>query len=133
MDINWNAVFSGFIVAVVLGLAASLVGVSETSVWLFTIPGLVGGFVAGYMVSGVGDGAVHGGLATVIGALLTLAFLTVFGVLFIGIIPAIGGATIALLVLFFQAIPGAIAGAVGGWAKDRRAPQAAAGSETASR
>lgn len=133
MNVNWNAVLTGFVVAVVLSLAASLLGVNEASVWLFAIPGLVGGFVAGYMVSGVGAGAVHGGLATVVGSLVLLASLTVFGVLFVGLVPAVGGAATALLVLFVQAIPGAIAGALGGWAKARRAARPVTGGETTPR
>lgn len=128
MDINWRAVLTGFVVAIVLGILVSWVyPPADTSAWGLAVPGLVGGFVAGYMVSGVGNGAVHGGLATVVGALAILLVLFVFGLLFVGIVPAIGGATIALIALFVMAIPGAIAGAVGGWAKGRRAPSGAPG------
>lgn len=120
MDINWRAVSVGFLVALTLGLIVSwLVPPTETSALLHALPGLIGGGVAGYMVSGVGRGAVHGGLATVLGGLLTLAVLTVFGVLFAGIVLTAGAFVIGLIVLFGQAIPGALAGAVGGWASGR--------------
>ena len=116
MDINWRAVFVGFLVAVTLGLIVSwLVPPDQTTAFVHVVPGLVGGAVAGYMVTGVGEGAIHGGLATVIGGLLTLVVLTVFAALFTGLVFTLGG----LIVLFGQAIPGAIAGAVGGWISGR--------------
>jgi len=124
MEINWRAVLTGFVVAIVLGvLVGWIYPPGQTSGLALAVPGLVGGFVAGYMVSGAWDGAVHGGLATIVGALAVLAFLLLVGILFVGIIPALGGATIGVLALLFMAIPGAIAGAVGGWLKGRRAPQ----------
>ena len=128
MEINWRAVLTGFVVAIVLGIVVAWVSPpAETSGLALALPGLVGGFVAGYMVSGIGNGAVHGGLSTIVGALFVLLALTVFGILFVGLIPALGGATIALLALFAMAIPGAIAGALGGWMKGRRAPRPATG------
>lgn len=121
MDINWRAVLTGFVVAIALGAFISWAGpLTETSVYLLSLPGLVGGFVAGYMVSGVGNGAVHGALATIVGALFLLAALTVGAVLFVGIVPAVAGASVAVLALFVQAIPGGVAGAIGGWMKRRR-------------
>lgn len=127
MEINWGAVLTGFVVAVVLGILVSWIyPLSEQSVYFLGLPGLVGGFVAGYMVSGVGDGAVHGALATVVGALILLAGLTVFGILFVGIVPAIGLGFLALLALAVQAVPGAVAGALGGWLKGRSGSRPAA-------
>jgi len=124
MEINWRAVLTGFVVAIALGVLISVAGpLTETSVYLLAMPGLVGGFVAGYMVSGVGNGAVHGALATIVGALALLAVLTVGAVLFVGIVPAVAGASVAVLALVAQAIPGGIAGAIGGYMKRRRAPQ----------
>lgn len=121
MNINWRAVLTGFVVAITLGAFISWAGpLTETSVYLLALPGLVGGFVAGYMVSGVGNGAVHGALATVIGALVLLAVVTVAGVLFVGLFPAIAGASVAVIALAVQAIPGGVAGALGGWLKRRR-------------
>ena len=125
MEINWRAVIYGFVVATVLGILFGWAFPPSTSVWVLAIPGLVGGFVAGYMVYGVGNGAIHGGLATILGAVIMLVILAVVGVLFVGLVPAIGGASIVLLALIVQAIPGAIAGAVGAWAKGRRMPQPA--------
>lgn len=126
MAISWRAVLTGFVVAIVLGIVfAWAFPPTSASVWILALPGLIGGFVAGYMVSGVGNGAVHGGLATIIGALVLLVLVTLYGMLVAGIVPAIGGATLALLSLFVQAIPGAIAGAIGAWVNDRRSPQPA--------
>lgn len=120
MEINWRAVLTGFVVAVALGLVLSWVyPPAETTGLGLALPGLVGGFTAGYMVSGIERGAVHGGLATIVGALVVLAILVVVGVLFVGLIPAIGGSLVAIIALFVMAIPGAIAGALGGWLKGR--------------
>jgi len=121
MRINWSAVLVGFVVTAILALLVALMGpITTTSVFWLALPGIVGGFVAGYMVAGTYEGAVHGGLATVIGALVMLAIVLVAGVLFVGLLPALAGAFIGLAALFMQAIPGAIAGAVGGWASGRR-------------
>ncbi|WP_169302468.1 DUF5518 domain-containing protein [Halorientalis salina] len=131
MDINWRAVFVGFLVAVTLGLIVSwLVPPSQTTAVVHAVPGLIGGAVAGYMVTGVGDGAIHGGLATVIGGLLTLVVLAVFGVLFAGVVVTTGAVVVGLLVLLGQAIPGAIAGAVGGWASGRGEARETTATET---
>lgn len=125
MDINWRAVLTGFVVAVVVGFGIALVApLDQTSALLLALPGLVGGFTAGYMVSGVGRGAIHGGLATVIGAVAVLALVLVGAVLFVGIVPALTGGAVALVAILAQAIPGAIAGALGGWLKARRPAEA---------
>ena len=121
MEINWRAVITGFLTALVLGLLAVLLVPATTMSGLVqALPGLVGGFVAGYMVTGVGRGAVHGGLATVFGGIVLLVAWAVVGTLFAGVVPAIAGVTLGVLVLLAQAIPGAIAGGIGGWAKGRR-------------
>ena len=121
MDINWRAVLTGFVVAIVLGIVVSWAyPPGETSALALALPGLVGGFVAGYLVSGVGRGAVHGGLATIVGALAVVAILLLVGILFVGLIPVFVGTTVAVIALFAMAIPGAIAGALGGWLKGRR-------------
>jgi hypothetical protein len=80
------------------------------------------------MVSGIREGAVHGGLATIVGALAVLAVIVVAGVLFVGLIPAIGGSIIAIISLFVMAIPGGMAGALGGWLKSRSETRMAAAS-----
>jgi len=121
MNINWRAVLTGFVVAIALGAFVSWTGsLTESSVYLLALPGLVGGFVAGYMVSGVGNGAIHGALATIVGALVLLVALTIGAALFVGVVPAVAGASVAVLALFVQAIPGGVAGAIGGWMKRRR-------------
>ncbi|WP_435345855.1 DUF5518 domain-containing protein [Haloarchaeobius sp. HRN-SO-5] len=127
MEINWTAVLTGFVVSILLGIGVSLAApfiLTEqlASIWwvFLALPGLVGGFVAGYMVSGAGNGAVHGGLATVLGGIVTLAFAVLLGILFVGVVPAFAGTLVGILALFVNAIPGAIAGSLGGWAKGRR-------------
>lgn len=125
MKINWGAVVTGFVVAVVLGVLVAWMGITETTVYLLAVPGLIGGFVAGYMVSGASEGAVHGALATVVGALALLFVTSIVAVLFVGIIPVVAGASVALLALLVQAIPGGIAGALGGYIKGRRVPEPA--------
>lgn len=124
MKIKWSAVLTGFVVAIALGAFVAWTGpLNETSVYLLAVPGLAGGFVAGYMVSGVGNGAVHGGLATIVGALVLLVALTIGAALFVGLVPAVAGASVAIIALLAQAIPGGIAGAIGGYVKRRRAPR----------
>ena len=121
MRVDWSAVVTGFAIAFVLGLIiAFLIPITAATVWLLAVPGLVGGFAAGYIVRGGWNGAVNGGLATVFGALIWLIFLAVGGLFFAGIFPTLGVVTIGLLGLFVQAIPGAIAGALGGWWKEHR-------------
>lgn len=120
MDINWRAVLTGFVVAVVLGLFLSWVyPPAETTGLGLALPGLLGGFTAGYMVSGIERGAIHGGLATIVGALVVLAVIVIGGILFVGLLPALGGSVVAVIALVVMSIPGAIAGALGGWLKNR--------------
>lgn len=131
MRINWYAVLTGFSIALVLGFVFALFGeLTATSALYLAVPGLVGGFVAGYMVSGIGSGALNGGLATAVGGLFLLGILAVVGVLFVGLVPTVGGLFVGLVVLAVNAIPGALAGALGGWLKDRREPE---GTATATR
>jgi hypothetical protein len=121
MDINWRAVLTGFATAFVLGLLIVwLVPLTQLTTLVYAIPGLMGGVVAGYMVVGAGRGAIHGGLATIIGSAVLLIVWAIFGVLFAGLFPAIVGFSFGLFILLLAAIPGALAGAVGGWVKDRR-------------
>jgi hypothetical protein len=122
MDINWRAVLVGFLTALVAGLfVVAIVPPGDLSGVAQAIPGLLGGFVAGYLVSGAREGAVHGGLATIVGGIVVLGTWLVMGTLFAGVVPAIAGLVVGVVVLVAQAIPGAIAGAVGGWTKGRRA------------
>lgn len=121
MNVNWNAVLTGFVTAFVIALLiAWFVPAAELGWLAYALPGLVGGFVAGYMVFGAGDGAVNGGLATVVGAAALLVIWVVAEALFAGLFPAFLGLTLGVLALVAMAIPGAITGALGGWLHTRR-------------
>lgn len=125
MDMNWRAVGWGFLATVLIGLLSGFtvpfVGVTLPVIG-YGLAGLVGGLVAGYVATtSVGSGMVHGGIATVIGgfvALMLLSFLTVFASPVVGVSIFVAG----LLVLFMNAIPGAVGGAIGSYLKGRRAP-----------
>ncbi|WP_129115956.1 DUF5518 domain-containing protein [Halegenticoccus tardaugens] len=125
MTINWKAVVYGFIVALAIGLlsGATLPGTDMTLPIIgWGLAGILAGFVAGYVAGGpMSDGAIHGGLATIVGALVILLAVTFTGVLFAGLVPAVGIFTLGLLLLVVYAIPGAIGGAIGSWEKERRA------------
>jgi hypothetical protein len=83
--------------------------------------GLLGGLAAGYLAAGtVGSGAFHGGLATVFGSLVLLLIATLTTLLFAGLVASFGVLVFGLLMLAFYAIPGALGGAIGSWAKHRR-------------
>lgn len=124
MDIRWSAVLSGFVSAWILALIVVWFVPPDELGWLAqAIPGLVGGFIAGYMVYGAGSGAVHGGLATVIGAAILLVTWWIVAIFFAGLLPAFVGLALGVLVLAAVAVPGAIAGGVGGWLHGRREPE----------
>ncbi|MGM0592704.1 MAG: DUF5518 domain-containing protein, partial [Halobacteriota archaeon] len=69
------------------------------------------------------NGAIHGGIATVVGAFVVLVLLALLG-LFVTPFASLGIFLAGVVVLFVQAIPGAIAGAIGGWLKGRRPSEA---------
>jgi hypothetical protein len=73
------------------------------------------------------SGAVHGGVATVFGSLILLAFATLTTLLFAGLVASFGVLVLGLLMLAFYAIPGVVGGAIGSWAKHRRAAPEPAG------
>lgn len=84
--------------------------------------GLLGGLTAGYIVSGrVSTGTIHGGIATVFGSLVLLAIETFTTLLFGGLVASFSVLALGSLMLVFYAIPGAVGGALGSWAKHRRA------------
>lgn len=124
MAIDTKAVVYGFIVSLLIGLIGGAVipGTDMTIPILgWGLAGVVAGLVAGYVAGGsVGNGAIHGGLATVIGALVLLVAVSFVGALFGGLVPAFGLLTIGMTVLVIYAIPGAIGGAIGSWGKNRR-------------
>jgi len=131
MELNWKAVVIGFIATIALGIIGGLIVAGTETVALTTSWGLIGiggGLVAGYIAGGtVSTGAIHGGIATVLGSLLTLAIVTFTTLLFAGVVPTFGVLVGGLLLLAFYAIPGALGGAVGSWAHGRRAARRIAG------
>lgn len=128
MGLNWRAVAYGFVVTVLIGLVGGIViPGTEMMVPVFGwgLTGIVAGLVAGYVAGGSSsNGAITGGLATVIGALVLLVILSFVGALFSGLVPAFGLLTIGVVLLVIHAIPGAIGGAVGSWEKNRRTKRA---------
>ncbi|WP_121740772.1 DUF5518 domain-containing protein [Natronorubrum halophilum] len=124
MDIKWSAVIIGFAVTLALGVISGLIYAgSDTSVVVsyWGVIGVLGGLTAGYLVGGtVSSGAIHGGIATVFGSLILLAIAGFTTLLFAGVVPTFGVLVLGLLMLAFHAIPGALGGAIGSWAKDRR-------------
>ncbi|TMT85237.1 hypothetical protein E2L06_00905 [Haloterrigena sp. H1] len=131
MELNWKAIVIGFIATIALGIIGGLIVAGTETVALTTSWGLIGiggGLVAGYIAGGtVSTGAIHGGIATVLGSLLTLAIVTFTTLLFAGVVPTFGVLVGGLLLLAFYAVPGALGGAVGSWAHGRRAARRIAG------
>lgn len=125
MQINWSAVLTGFVVTLALGFISGLLytGSAATTVLGYGgVIGVLGGLAAGYIVGGkIGSGAIHGGLATVLGSVVLLAVATVTTLLFGGVVLSLGVLGFGALMLAFHAIPGALGGALGSWLKDRRA------------
>lgn len=124
MDVDMRAVGLGFVVSLLIGLIGGI-AIPGTDMAVpalgWGLAGIIAGAVAGYVAGGtVGNGAIHGGLATVIGALVLLVAVSFVGVLFGGLVPAAGLLTIGVTVLVLYAIPGAIGGAIGSWGKERR-------------
>jgi hypothetical protein len=115
--VNWKAVLYGIVASFVIGLISGL-GLPFTNATLPVIgqglTGLLAGAVAGYVAySGVGQGALHGLLATTIGGLLVGLVLLVFGTLAAGLFGFSAGVGFLILVVA-GGIPGAIGGAIGG-------------------
>ncbi|WP_254525953.1 DUF5518 domain-containing protein [Natrinema caseinilyticum] len=125
MDINWTAVITGFVVTLALGFISGLVFVgSGASIVLLYWGGigLLGGLTAGYISGGtMGSGVTHGGMATVFGSLVLLVLATFTTLLFGGLVASFSVLVFGLLMLAFYAIPGGVGGAIGSWAKHRRA------------
>ncbi|ATW89434.1 hypothetical protein halTADL_2718 [Halohasta litchfieldiae] len=124
MKINWSAVFTGFVVTLALGLISGLIYAGSETVGIlgsWGVIGILGGLTAGYVVGGrIGSGAIHGGLATVLGSLVLLVIAAVTTLLFGGVVLSLGVLGFGALILAFHAIPGALGGALGSWLKDRR-------------
>lgn len=126
--VNWKAVIYGIVAAFVLGLLSGL-GLPFTDATLPAIgagvTGLIAGGVAGYVArGGLGNGAIHGFLATTVGGLLVGAILLIAGTLAAGIF-GFGAAILFLVLVASHGIPGAVGGAIGGMMapKERTAGQ----------
>jgi hypothetical protein len=124
MSVNWTAVVTGFAVALALAIINGLVYAgTDATVLAFSwaMIGILGGLAAGLIAGGtMGNGALNGGLATVLGSFIVLVIASFTTLLFGGLVVSLGILTIGLLLLAFYAIPGAIGGAIGSWAKGRR-------------
>jgi len=125
MNINWKAVLAGFVATLAFGLISGLLYAGSETVGVlgyWGVIGIFGGLVAGYLVGGpLGSGAIHGGLATVLGSIFVLVIATFTTVLFGGVVLSLGVLGFGILMLAFHAIPGALGGALGSWLKNRRA------------
>ncbi|SNZ02995.1 hypothetical protein SAMN06269185_0166 [Natronoarchaeum philippinense] len=125
MNIKWSAVVIGFAVTLVLGMVSGLLytGTGTSSVVVYWgVIGVLGGLTAGYLAAGTArSGALHGGIATVFGALILLAITAFTTLLFGGLVVSVSVLTLGLLMLAFHAIPGAVGGVLGSWARSRRA------------
>lgn len=130
MNINWMAVGIGFIVTLILGIIGVYVG------FLGLLAPIIGGLIAGYMITGnYTDGAINGGLgAGIAGFVVTLIAVLVFGGAAMalsgyevsgGVIgaAAIIGAIVAFIVEF---ILGAIGGIIGILIKGQTKPETTA-------
>ena len=131
MELNWTAVLTGFVVTIVLGVLSGYVfeGTSTSLALVYwAVIGIVGGLSAGYVAGGsMGHGAYNGGVATVIGSVVILAIATLSTLLFAGLIASLGVLVFGVSLLVFYAIPGAIGGAVGSWARGRSSAPEPAG------
>jgi len=115
--VKWMAVLYGIVASLVIGLLSGL-GLPFTNATLPVIgaglTGLVAGGVAGYAArEGLGGGAIHGFLATTIGAIVVTLVLLFLGALAAGIFGFSAG-VVALVWVAATGIPGAVGGAVGG-------------------
>ncbi|MFB6155839.1 MAG: DUF5518 domain-containing protein [Haloferacaceae archaeon] len=121
--INWRAVGYGFLTTLVLGLLSGFT-VPVANVTLpavgYGLAGIIGGGVAGYMVGGkLGTGAIHGGIATVVGGFVVLVVVTLLTTL-VSPIAGVGLFGAGVLLLLVQAVPGVIGGAIGSMLKGRQ-------------
>jgi len=126
MKMNWTAVLAGFVATLAFGLISGLLYAGSEAVGAlgyWGVVGIFGGLVAGYLAGGpLNAGAIHGGLATVLGSVVVLVIATFTTLLFGGVVLSLGVLGFGILMLTFHAIPGALGGALGSWLKNRRAP-----------
>src|SRR6056297_477686 len=124
MGIKLSAVVAGFAVTLLLGIVSGLIYVGSAAsvvVLYWGTIGVLGGLTAGYLAAGsTTSGALHGGVATVFGSLILLAVTAFSTLLFGGLVASFSVLVIGLLMLTFYAVPGALGGMIGSWAKGRR-------------
>lgn len=130
MDFNWRALFAGLLLAFTLEILILLLAPFPLSggflLLSYTLPGLVGGAVAGYMVADVGDGAIHGGIAMFADGVAILAVSVVAQGLSVLSAFTFDGFGIVLA----PAVLGLFAGAFGGWTSSRGGLQETLPTET---
>lgn len=117
--VYWRAVLYGFVTGVIIGLVNGL-GLPFTDATLPVIgtglAGLIAGGVAGYMNNrGIVSDAIHGALATTLGAVIVTVILTVLGTLVTGFFGLSLGLA-ALFLIIATAVPGLVGGVLGGFA-----------------
>ena len=123
MGLNLRAVLFGVITAIVVGLISGM-SVPFTDNTLpavgFGLTGLIAGLVAGYVAGGtVGNGALNGGVATSLGTILVVVVLGLIGTALAGVF-GLGVLVVGAVFVLIAAIPGAVGGAIGAWAKGER-------------
>lgn len=127
MEFKLRAVLYGFLATVVVGVLGGA-GIPFTDATLPIVgsglTGVIGGAVAGYTGGpDLGDGALNGGVATILGAIVAVLVLAVAGIF----VNPLAGASVllfGLLYLTVAAIPGIVGGLVGAWLNGRTGPPA---------
>lgn len=115
--VNTRAILYGFLTSVIIGILSG-VGLPFTDAALPTIgaglSGLLAGGVAGYVNNrGSISNALHGVVATSLGAVLVVLILAVLGTLATGFL-GLGVLLTGTVLILVTAIPGLIGGIVGG-------------------
>ncbi len=118
MDLNWRAIGVGIVVSIIIGLLSGM-NIPFTNASLpylgAGLTGIIAGIAAGYVdARGLSSGALQGGVATAIGAIVVGIVLTVIGTLAAGVV-GLSLAGVFLVLIIVNAIPGIIGGAIGGY------------------
>lgn len=118
-----RAIAYGFGTTLLLGILSGLT-IPFTNVTLpvigYLLVGVIGGLVAGYMVTtGMADGAINGLVATMLGAIIVAIGLVIFNVLFTGVFFGLTTLAASIVVIALAGIPGVVGGALGSVIHDR--------------